>query len=137
MFFCEDVDFELENSKNISKWIASCPLSAGFQIEEINYIFCSDEYLYKLNMEFLHHDTYTDIITFDNSESDKKITADIFISIERVKENSKKFNVSFSHELNRVLIHGVLHLIGFKDKSPSEEKEMKNQEDLWLSKFTF
>lgn len=85
-------------------------------------------------MEFLHHDTYTDIITFDNSESDKKITADIFISIERVKENSKKFNVSFSHELNRVLIHGVLHLIGFKDKSPSEEKEMKNQEDLWLSK---
>ncbi len=87
-------------------------------------------------MDFLKHDTYTDIITFDNSESKSKISADIFISIERVKENAEKFKVPFHQELHRVLIHGVLHLIGYKDKSPAEKTKMNEQEDLWLSKLS-
>lgn len=100
----------------------------GMECGEISFIFCTDEYLYKLNQEYLSHDTFTDIITFDYSEG-KKIAGDIFISLERVKENAKTFNVKIENELVRVMIHGVLHLSGYKDKTPSENKQMHLKED--------
>jgi len=98
----------------------------------LNYIFCSDTYLHKINLEYLKHDTLTDIITFDYSEK-KQISGDIFISIDRIKENALKFNQSTDIELNRVLIHGVLHLLGYKDKTPKEKETMRAKEDFYLT----
>jgi len=98
----------------------------------LNYIFCSDTYLHKINLEYLKHDTLTDIITFDYSEK-KQISGDIFISIDRIKENAPKFNQSTDIELNRVLIHGVLHLLGYKDKTPKEKETMRAKEDFYLT----
>ena len=98
----------------------------------INYIFCTDEGLLEKNIAFLNHDTLTDIITFDLSESDTDLTSEIYISVDRVADNAQKFGVSYNTELHRVLFHGILHLCGFKDKKPAEEKEMRRQEDLCL-----
>lgn len=99
---------------------------------DINYIFCTDEGLLEKNIAFLNHDTLTDIITFDLSESDTELTSEIYISVDRVADNAQKFGVSYNTELHRVLFHGILHLCGFKDKKPAEEKEMRHQEDLCL-----
>jgi probable rRNA maturation factor len=102
-------------------------------INEINYIFCSDSYLLSLNKGFLKHNTLTDIITFDNSEGTGSMEGEIYISIERVKENATKYDVSFEDELNRVMIHGILHLLGYKDKKPSEKALMRKKEEAYLS----
>ena len=102
-----------------------------FKLEEINYVFCDDEYLHKLNLEFLNHDTLTDIISFDYSIG-KLIQGDIFISVDRVKDNAKDFAVSVSEELNRVIIHGVLHYCGFKDKTDADAKLMREKENYYL-----
>lgn len=102
-------------------------------IGSINFIFCSDEYLFQLNQKYLKHDTYTDIITFDSSVEETEISGDIFISLERVKENSKQFSGSFVKELHRVMIHGILHLLGYKDKSPKDKEAMSGKEDYYLS----
>lgn len=99
---------------------------------DINYIFCTDEGLLEKNIAFLNHDTLTDIITFDLSESETDLSAEIYISVDRVAENAQQFGVSYNTELHRVLFHGILHLCGFKDKKPEEEKEMRRQEDLCL-----
>ncbi len=107
--------------KNYPKWISSVISSEDFKEGDINYIFCDDEYLHKLNVEFLNHDTLTDIISFDYSVG-KELHGDIFISIERVKDNAKSFEVSFEEELNRVIVHGVLHYCGYKDKSDEDVK---------------
>ena len=136
-FFKEDVRFRLLKQKELSKWITSAAISHRFKIKEINYIFCSDKYLLNLNKKFLKHNFYTDIITFDNSSEKKTISGDIFISYESVKTNSKKFNSSLKDELHRVMIHGVLHLIGFKDKTPEDQKAMRKAEDEWLAKRRF
>ncbi|WP_424962667.1 rRNA maturation RNase YbeY [Ekhidna sp.] len=132
-FFSEDIDFSLSNPHIQTQWISSIIFSHKFSLEEINYIFSSDEYLLQINREHLNHDYYTDIITFDNSEETGVIESDIFISIDRVKENAKNQKASFTDELNRVMIHGVLHLLGFGDKTEEEKKVMREKEDACLS----
>ena len=126
--FNYETTFQLEDEKQLSNWIQTCIENEGCELGEINYIFCDDTYLLKLNKEFLQHDTLTDIISFDNSLG-KLINGDIFISIERVQENSKDFKVSFMDEIRRVMIHGVLHYVGFKDKTVKEKEIMRNKED--------
>lgn len=131
-FFEEEIAFKLKEKSKIKKWISSVCELYEKKAEDINYIFCSDEYLLEINKEYLNHDFYTDIITFDQSESVNKIAADIYISVDRVKENSQTNKVSFAQELNRVIIHGILHLIGFKDKSKAEALEMRSLENKLL-----
>jgi len=129
--FNYETDFSLEDEDRLAAWISSVITSEGFTEEEINYIFCDDEYLFKLNVEFLDHDTLTDIISFDYSIG-KIIQGDIFISVERVKENAEDFNVEFLNELHRVMVHGVLHYCGYKDKSETDESLMRSKEDFYL-----
>ncbi len=102
---------------------------------DITYIFCTDDYLLGINKEFLEHDTLTDIITFDMSEEEKELNAEIYISVDRVHENAKKFNQTPMHELHRVIFHGALHLCGFKDKKPADKKIMTEMEDLCLKQY--
>lgn len=106
-------------------------------VEDINYIFCSDRYLLKMNKDYLSHNYYTDIITFDNSTSQGKVEADIFISSDRVRANAETFKSNFRDELHRVMIHGALHLMGFKDKNAKDEKAMRKAEEFWLAKRRF
>ena len=134
-FFNEEIKFTLSNKTSIRNWLISITSSYGFTINNINYIFCSDAYLHKMNVEYLNHDTLTDIITFDNSSKKKIIESDIFISIERVKENANKFSKDFEEELRRVLVHGALHLCGFKDKSKKDKLAMREAEDEALNIF--
>ncbi len=129
--FNYETDFKLDNELKIQEWISTCIESHGFKEGEINYIFCDDEYLLKLNVEFLEHDTFTDIISFDYTLG-KLISGDIFISIERVQENAKKFSQTFDNELNRVIIHGILHYIGQKDKTEGDAAEMRKEEEVCL-----
>jgi probable rRNA maturation factor len=129
-----ETSFELKSESLLEYWIDNVVSEEGFCIGEINYIFCDDEYLHKLNVEFLQHDTLTDIISFDNTLGNL-ISGDIYISIERVTDNAKDFNVSFLDELHRVMIHGVLHYMGYKDKSEEEKIKMRNAENMALSRF--
>ncbi|MDD7885969.1 rRNA maturation RNase YbeY [Flavivirga sp. 57AJ16] len=129
--FNYETNFSLKNEDAISNWVISTISEEGYKLEEINYVFCDDEYLHKLNVEFLDHDTLTDIISFDYSMG-KLIQGDIFISIERVKDNAKDFSVSFEEELNRVIIHGILHYCGYKDKTDSDAKVMRDKENHYL-----
>ena len=126
--FNYETNFKLEEEKSIESWVQRMILIHECEEGEVNYIFCDDAYLHKLNMEFLKHDTLTDIISFDNSMG-KLINGDIYISIERIVENAKDYKVSFSVELQRVMIHGVLHCLGFKDKTEEDQKEMTIQEN--------
>jgi probable rRNA maturation factor len=130
--FNYETNFKLENEDCFEKWIQKIILNHNREEGEINYIFCDDAYLLKLNIEFLQHDTLTDIISFDNSLG-SLVGGDIFISTERVAENANDFKVSFLEELQRVMIHGVLHYIGFSDKTPESQKEMTAQENNALS----
>lgn len=132
-FFSHEVRFTLKNPRKVKSWIKGVVDKEGATIQEINYIFCSDSYLLSLNQGFLKHNTFTDIITFDNSEGSSSLEGEIYISIERVKENAKKYNVPIEDELSRVMIHGVLHLLGFKDKKPSEKALMRKKEEACLS----
>lgn len=134
-FFSEDIEFSLSNETQIYTWLSKVIENEDYKLSELNYIFCSDEYLLGINIEYLNHDTYTDIITFDNSEVDDHIQGDIFISIERVKENASIFNVDFANELLRVLVHGVLHLCGYHDKSTDESLLMRQKEDFYIQSF--
>ncbi|AMR30970.1 rRNA maturation factor [Mucilaginibacter sp. PAMC 26640] len=136
-FFEEDISYKLKNKANVRKWITSTIIEEGFQLEELTYVFCSDEYLLQINQQYLDHDTYTDIITFDNSEEEGLIIGDIFISVDRIKENAAKFTVSVEKELHRVMIHGALHLLGYKDKSAADKKKMTLKEDFYLDKRGF
>lgn len=102
---------------------------------EINYIFCTDEYLLQINQDFLQHDTYTDIITFDLSVKQNVLNAEIYISIDRVSENAGKFNIPYTQELHRVIFHGVLHLCGFKDKNIQDKEKMRKMEDKCLASY--
>lgn len=126
--FYSETDFLLEDQERYSSWIQAVIASESRKPGEISYIFCDDQYLLELNKEYLDHDTFTDIITFDYCIG-KIIQGDLFISIERVKENSVLFNVSFSEELRRVIIHGILHLCGYSDKTPEESKLMRIKEE--------
>jgi probable rRNA maturation factor len=136
-FFEEDITYKVKNKTAVRKWITDTIVAEGFKLAELTYVFCSDEYLLQINQQYLDHDTYTDIITFDNSEEHSTIAGDIFISIERIKENAAKFAVTETQELHRVIIHGALHLLGYKDKSVSDKKKMTLKEDHYLSKRCF
>ena len=127
--------FRLTERNRKKELLKSIIREHGFKPGELNYIFVSDEELLKINMEYLNHPTYTDIITFDNSESDKQIEGDIFISIDRVKDNADKFKTSFERELIRVMAHGVLHLAGYKDKKPEEAQAMREAEERALKTY--
>ena len=132
-FFSEDINFELKEKLIRKRWLKSIATKAGFNIKELNYVFCSDEYLYRMNLEYLNHETYTDIITFDNSEKEFDLAGDIFISIDRVSENAKTHNQKVEAELNRVLAHGLLHLMGYKDKTKEESILMRQKEEESIS----
>ena len=130
-FSTENIDFELEDKTKVKKWISEVVKAQGKKVGQIGYLFCDDVYLIEANRTYLNHDTYTDIITFDYVVGDI-ISGDIMISVERVKENATKFSTSFEQELHRVIIHGVLHLLGQKDKLESEAAEMRKKEEAAL-----
>jgi len=132
-FNVEEIKYNFKNKLVRKGWLKEVIKEAGKKIGEINYIIVSDEYLLQMNQQYLKHDTYTDIITFDYCE-DNTVSGDMYISIDRVRENAINFNVTEEHELNRVLVHGLLHLLGQKDKTKSDALEMRRKEELWLSK---
>lgn len=128
-FFSEEVKFALPQKLRRKTWLKKIAESENFKIGELNYVFCSDEYLYQINVTYLDHHTYTDIITFDNSEDEKTIEGDVFISIDRVRENASQHQQDETTELSRVISHGLLHLIGYKDKSAEQVKAMRSKEE--------
>lgn len=130
-FFFENIQ-ETPLNTNLKLWLEHIILSEGKKMGDINYIFCDDEYLLKINQDYLQHDYYTDIITFDYVKG-KKISGDIFVSVTRVSENAPLLSKSFEEELHRVIAHGVLHLCGYKDKTEAEIKEMRSKEDFYLN----
>ena len=132
ILFYSECDFALSKQDARSSWIINSIINEGKKVGELSFIFCTDEYLLEKNIQFLDHDTYTDIITFDYCEGDI-IIGDIFVSVERVIENANAFRVDFEDELDRVLIHGVLHLAGYQDKSKEEVNTMREKEDFYLS----
>lgn len=136
-FFEEDITYKLKHKTLVRQWITQTILAEGYQLKELNYIFCSDAYLLQINQQYLNHDTYTDIVTFDNSETGKVIIGDIFISIERIRENAAKFNTADTDELHRVIIHGALHLLGYTDKTAVTKQKMTQKEDFYLNKRSF
>jgi probable rRNA maturation factor len=133
-FFTEDIRFTLKHKTIIKNWLKETIKAEGYLLQELNFIFCSDEYLLGINQQYLDHDTYTDVITFDNSEVLKTIVGDIFISIDRIRENAAEFSRDFMDELCRVMVHGTLHLLGYKDKTKADKAGMTGKEDQYLGK---
>lgn len=132
-YFYEETDFVLnDDNENIANWIRQTVVSEGKTFYAISYIFCSDEYLHKINLEYLDHDDYTDVITFPYSEH--PVEGDIFISIERIRENAILHQCTFEQELHRVMVHGALHLCGHTDKTTEQRAAMTSKEDFYLSK---
>ena len=133
LFFSEGVNFELSHPRTTAAWIRNSIKKEKRKLADLSLIFCSDEYLHKLNLEYLHHNTLTDIITFDYSEGRKAINGEIYISIDRVRENAVKYEKTHEEELHRVIIHGVLHLIGYNDKTIRDKSKMQEKEEAYLS----
>lgn len=133
--FCtEDITFSLQEKLKHKAWLNEVAKQEGKKILELSYVFCSDNYLLQINQEYLNHDTLTDIVTFDNSEDPKKIEGDIFISIDRVRENGEKLGTSET-ELERVMVHGLLHLLGYKDKKKEDKTVMTEKEDFYIKQY--
>lgn len=132
--FISETDFVLKDEFKIIHWIATTIEKEGYELGEISYTFCDDEFLHKINVEYLNHDTLTDIISFDYVAG-KQVNGEIFISVERVKNNAEEFGTSFENELLRVIIHGVLHFMGYKDKTSSEAETMRQKEDFYIRLF--
>jgi len=130
--FNSNIDFKLKNKVKLKKWINNVIEKEGKKLNFVNFIFCDDNEMLEKNISYLNHMTYTDILTFDYTENNI-ISGDIIISIDRITENAKTYNVTFKKELKRVIIHGILHLIGYKDKSKKEKKIMREKEDFYLS----
>jgi probable rRNA maturation factor len=135
-FHIEDIECMPENLNLIRHWIIQTITEHKLKTGEINIIFCSDEYLYEINQRFLQHNDYTDIITFDNSDDDNTIEGDIFISLERVSDNAWIFSTDLESELHRVIIHGILHLMGYSDKTEENKADMTKKEDSCLEKLS-
>ena len=133
LFFLEDVEYTITNRESRINWISSAIASEGENPGDINVILCSDEYLLKMNQEYLDHNYYTDIITFDNSVNQNEISGDLFISIDRVRDNAAQIDIPEKDELDRVIIHGILHLLGFNDKTEAEISLMREKEEAYLS----
>jgi probable rRNA maturation factor len=134
-FFQEDTDLRIQPKTKYKSWLKKIASEEGYIIKDLNYIFCSDEYLHQINVEYLNHDDYTDIITFDNSEKEKSIEGDVFVSWDRVQENAILHNTPKNIELLRVMSHGLLHLMGYKDKKEKEKETMKQMEDASIKLF--
>lgn len=133
-FFVEDLEFEVTESDSLKQWIGYIANRHGFGIRQLDFIFCSDSYLLNLNKRYLSHDEFTDILTFPYHDADtKELIGDIYISVERVQDNAKLLNVNFVDELHRVMIHGLLHMVGFDDKDVDARLVMRKQENLALS----
>ncbi len=132
-FISNKIKFKLKNPRKVSAWIKDVVQQEGASIQEINYVFCTDAYLLAINAGFLNHNSFTDIITFNYSENPSVIEGEMYISIDRVKENANKFHEQFEDELSRVMIHGVLHLLGYNDKRPDEKTLMRKKEEACLS----
>ncbi|MCU0357153.1 MAG: rRNA maturation RNase YbeY [Cyclobacteriaceae bacterium] len=134
-FFSDEIPFSVPKPRKTQSWITNVVTREGKSVTSINFIFCSDSYLADINQRYLKHNTLTDIITFDYSEPET-IAGDIYISVERVSENAEKFGQPFETELYRVMIHGVLHLLGYKDKTPQQKQQMRRKEDTCLSLYS-
>ena len=132
-FFLEEVAYNLRDKRKIREWILKSVENEAYRIGVLNYILTNDNILVQLNKEYLRHFTLTDIITFDLSEKEGEISGDVFISVDRARENAKEFKVSLRNEISRLMIHGVLHLMGFKDKTASEREMMRAKEEFYLS----
>jgi len=132
--FNYETEFELHNEADFSRWLSEVILSENKKEGEINYIFCDDDYLLEINQQYLEHDTLTDIISFDYSVGNE-INGDIFVSVERVKENASDYKVIFDEEIQRVLVHGILHYCGYKDKTEADELAMRAKEDEKMKMF--
>ena len=132
--FYSENEFRLKNEKGLKEYISAVISSEGFEEGDIAFVFCDDSYLSEINLEFLKHDTLTDIISFDYS-LDKLLEGEIYISTERVEENADDLGVSFMDELRRVVIHGILHFCGYNDKTNEEQKSMRSRENYWLEKW--
>jgi probable rRNA maturation factor len=132
-YFSQKPRFKLQNPQKTSSWIKSTIKKEGAVLISLNYIFCTDEYLREINIKFLKHKTFTDIVTFNYNPSETEVDGEIYISVDRVRENAGTYKSDFSAELNRVMIHGVLHLLGYNDKSRAEKKVMREKEDSYLS----
>lgn len=131
-FFSEDVPLPELKRRTTARWIKNAILSEGKRVGDISFIFCSDNYLLEVNRTYLDHDYFTDVITFDYVEG-KVVSGDIFVSVDRIYDNAKEFKVSFNEELNRIIIHGVLHLLGYKDKNKSDKLVMTEKENYFLN----
>lgn len=136
-FFSEDITFTLKEKMLVRNWIHQTILNEGYSLNSLNFIFCSDAYLLTINQQYLKHDTYTDIITFDNSDIEGEILGDIFISIDRIIENASKYSVPLRDEIHRIIIHGTLHLLGYTDKIKADKLQMTAKEDEYLKQRTF
>lgn len=134
-FFNEDVAFLLPKKRQIRNWLFNVINSEGFELSELNFIFCSDAHLLGLNKKYLNHDTLTDVITFDNSEVENQVTGDVFISMDRVRENADELNFKMFDELLRVMVHGTLHLLRYNDKGTEEKALMTGKEDEYIAGF--
>ena len=131
-FFSEKITFKPRNQRKLSQWLKKSAKVHGKSISSLHYIFCSDSFLLGLNKAYLGHNTYTDILTFD-LENDEAVECEVYISVQRVKENAAEYNVPFDHEIRRVLAHGLLHLLGFKDKTSQQKARMRQEEEACLS----
>ena len=131
-FFKADIQFRFPQKSKIAEWINKVVRQSGRRVGALNFVFCTDKFLLRINKEFLKHDFYTDIITFDDSENDV-VGGEIYISIDRVRNNSETLGIAFHDELRRVIIHGVLHLLGHKDKTTAQKKQMREKEEACLS----
>ncbi len=132
LFFTEDNTYRIRKKRILREWLFEVIGAESKRVGEINIILCSDEYLHKINLEYLNHDTLTDIVTFDSTE-DNIISGELYISIDRIKENAKKFSTFTMNELHRVIVHGVLHLCGFGDKTEKEKELMTSKENFYLA----
>ena len=130
-----DATATLKNRVALKSFIEKSVKKEGLSIESLNYVFCSDKYLLEINKQFLDHNYYTDIISFDLSEVSGQLIGEVYISVDRVKDNAKTHGASFTEELLRVIFHGALHFCGYKDKKPADVKKMRQMEDLWLSAY--
>ena len=133
IYFNYETDFELANEDKLANWIITTIIEEGYKEGEVNYIFCDDEYLHKLNVEFLDHDTLTDVISFDYCIG-KEVHGDVYVSVERVRDNALDFKTKFEDEIHRVIIHGILHYCGYKDKTDTDAELMRSKEEYYLAK---
>ena len=136
-FFAEDVEHELPNPTKSRRWLKFVIDNEDHELNSLNYIFCSDEYLLNMNREHLNHDYYTDIITFDTSDDEKQIEGEIYISVDRVSENAATADVKEDEELRRVMVHGVLHLLGYHDNTEKDKEQIRDKEDYYLKNYKY